>query len=216
VVKKCAFIRSDKSGKKCPFGLPIIDSCLHAGDSVSHMCPLDFVEDDRRKGQVEKANQRVYIYYKTGTRCLYAASVIKDKNAVNCDFGDTAAGLSMDKALSGSPLYAQTFGGVGLDGLYAFPLGFYNDNNESRNLFQGLFSLVGKKNMENGDIIKEAVSELPESTVLKLEENKKLTEDERQEVFSALEKCRQEYEDQRDDSGKMKDLADTWNPRKRL
>ena len=213
-MRKCAFIRKDEDGvRQCPFGLPITAACEHAGDSVSHMCPIQSVEKDKR-GQVEMANKRVYVHYKTDSRCLYASNIMEQNKAVNCDFGDTGAGMSTP-TFNGSPLYAQTFSGIGLDGLYAFPLGFYADNNESRNLFQGLFSLVGSNNYE---IIKEALlkNELSNDIVEKLKNAESLTTDEQSYLLDYISQCRKEYEDNRTDSAKAYELAEKWNPRKRL
>lgn len=170
--KKCAFVRSDKDGRKrCPFGLPITKACEHAGDSIRHMTPLEMVNGEEKQAQAIKANKRVYLYTRDDKRCSFAANIMEDYNSVNCNYGDNAEGVPLPQALEGSPLYAQTFSGIGLDGLYAFPLGFYADNNTSRNLFTGLFSLVGSvapvliknaieatnKNLwdriENGDIL---------------------------------------------------------------
>jgi hypothetical protein len=175
------------------------------------MCPLQSISDEDKKDQVEKANKRVYIHYKTKSRCLYASNIIKAKDAVNCDFGDTGAGMSVP-TFNGSPLYAQTFSGIGLDGLYAFPLGFYADNNESRNLFQGLFSVVGKNVYD--EIIKETAMEngVSRAIVEKLKSKEQLTNDER--LYLAV--LRKKYEDARTDSAKARELAEKWNPRKRL
>jgi len=161
-MKKFSWIRSDidKGDGKCPFGLPIIEACHHAGDSITHMCPLESISKDKR-GAVEKANKRVYIYYKTDNRCLYASDIMDDQKVVNCDFGDTGAGMK-SPTFSGSPLYPQSFSGLGLSGLYAFPLGFYSDNDASRNLFLGLFSLVGYKVYE---LIKETSIKVLEKIV---------------------------------------------------
>jgi hypothetical protein len=214
-MKKCAWIRSDQDqGQgKCPFGLPITEACRHAGDAVTHMCPLKSVPEEKRE-PVEKANKRVYLYYKTDSRCLYAANIIEKHKAVNCDFGDTAAGMHTP-TLSGSPLYAQTFSGIGLDGLYAFPLGFYADNNESRNLFQGLFSLVGN---EAYDLIKESALNIsPAREILeKISNNEPLSTDEQLELAHILSKCRQRYDENATDTGKLYELIRLWNPRKRL
>jgi len=213
-MKKKAWVRSDKENaeRRCPFGLPITEACEHAGSSVTHMCPLEAVSGEQKE-KVEKANRRVYIYYKDNNRCLYAANVVRNLKAVNCDFGDTAQGMHAP-AMVGSPLYAQTFSGIGLDGLYAFPLGFYADNNESRNLFQGLFSLVGKEKVE---LIKQALQGgCPPCMLKRLEEGGEITTEERQEMERFLDQCRYEYEQDRTDSAKAKELADKFNPRKRL
>lgn len=198
-MKKCAFIRSDNKNS-CPFGLPITAACHNAGNSVSHMCPISMVEET--KGEVVKtANLRVYIYYKTGDRCMYAANIMDGQNVVNCNMGDSAAGMH-SPAMSGSPLYTQNFAGVGLDGLYAYPLGFYADNNQSRNLFEGLFSLIGET--ETFEIIKEALSE---DILDKLENNEKLTTDERLEVENSLSTCRNKYDDNLDTNEKIENAV---------
>jgi hypothetical protein len=214
MAKKCAFIRKDEEGvKRCPFGLPIIEACENAGDSVSYMCPDEAIEEEKIE-LVQKANKRVYIHYKTNSRCLYASNIIKVKNAVNCDFGDTGAGMHTP-TFNASPLYAQTFSGIGLDGLYAFPLGFYADNNESRNLFQGLFSLVGNYDVE---IIKQAILENKEMIPIneKLEGGEPLTTEEQLTLIQILSDYRNKYENNRDDSAKAYELAGKWNSRKKL
>jgi hypothetical protein len=126
---------------------------------------------------------------------------MENNDAVNCDFGDSAAGMH-SPAFIGSPLYAQSFAGHGLDGLYAFPLGFYTDNSASRNLFQGLFSLVGT------NVIKDIIKEGNNANIIeKLENGDKLTTEERMELENAIDKCRAEFEDNRTDSAKANELA---------
>jgi hypothetical protein len=147
---KCAWIRSKESGKECPFGLPITEGCNFAGNSVTRMCPLEQVEQEKQE-DVKLANKRVYIYYRTNDRCLYAANVMD--NAVNCDFGDTGAGMHM-KALEGSPLYVTQFSGFSVGALHAYPLGMYGDYYSMRNIPMGLFSLISSEELE--EIIKKA------------------------------------------------------------
>ena len=203
-MKKCAFIRSDKKGDQCPFGLPITKACMNAGESVTHMCPTDFVEDEGKKERVKKANKRIYIYHKTGGRCLYAADVMEKFDSVNCNFGDTAAGMH-GPAFTGSPLYAQSFG-TGIDGLYGFPMGMYSDNSQSRNLFFGLFSLVSEQDF---GLIKEAIleNENMKSIVEKLEDSEDLTTEERLDLEREIKDCRIKYEDNRSDPAKANELA---------
>ena len=148
---KEAWIRT-KHGKKCPFGLSIIKGCKCAGSTTSFMCPLEDVEEDRQD-KIKKMNQRVLIYYSENKKCLYNNGVDEGLNSVNCSYGDNAQGMNVP-SFEGSSLYVNSFTGLGLDGLNAYPLGFYADNAVSRNLFQGLFSLVGE--MKN-KIIKKAI-----------------------------------------------------------
>lgn len=142
MINKCCWIRGGGSEKKCPFGLPITLACSCAGKSVLSMCPLTAVVEEKQEA-VELANKRVYIWNRNNKRCIYAQSIIESKNSVNCDFGDVGQGLSAPSFV-GSPRYPSIFNTVDLDGLSSFPLGFYADNDESRNLFYGLFSLLGK------------------------------------------------------------------------
>lgn len=206
-MKKCAWIYSDKDQGQgsCPFGLPIIDGCKHAGDSVMHMCPLKMASKNKYDA-IKKANMRVYLYYKTDNRCSYAANIVEKYNVVNCDFGDTGAGMSVP-AFTGSPLYPQTFSGIGLDGLYAFPLGFYADNNESRNLFQGLFSLVGNEIYE---IIKEAnIKEISDKII----NDEPLNNEEMMNLVQLVDKCRQIFNDNTIDTSRLYQLIKKWGPR---
>jgi hypothetical protein len=207
-MKKRAWIRGSDKEKKCPFGLPITLACHNAGEATAHMCPLEAVPPGKQKA-VAEANKRVYIHSKTGTRCMYAHNIMDQGRAVNCDFGDAGAGMNTP-AFSGSPLYAQTFSGIGLDGLYAFPLGFYADNNESRNLFQGLFSLLGERASE---IIKEAMDECDETLWRKIESGEELTPEERGKMESLVEECRRKFEGCRTDPAKIMELSRKYNPR---
>jgi len=207
-MKKRCWIRGEDKGKKCPFGLPIALACRHAGESVTHMCPLEATPEKERE-RVALANKRVYLYHKDDRRCLYAVNVFDEAKAVNCDFGDVAQGMG-GPAFAGSPLYSQTFSGVGLDGLYAFPMGFYADNNESRNLFQGLFSLLGSGKMP--EILKIAL--LTKGNLWdKLKKGESLTREEQVELEDIVAGCRQEFENDRHDPAKVRELTDKWNPR---
>jgi hypothetical protein len=210
-MKKTCWIRGEQKEKRCPFGLPITLACHNAGDSVTHMCPVEVMSKDKRD-RIILANKRIYLYHKTDQRCLYAVNVMDEVRAVNCDFGDVGQGMG-GPAFSGSPLYAQTFSGIGLDGLYAFPMGFYADNNESRNLFQGLFSLLGAHAPE---IIKVAIEEKETRLWDKLKRGEPLTNEERIRLEDIVETCRQEFETARNDPAKARELADKWNSRRRL
>jgi len=140
-MKKSGWIKSKGFGDACPFGLPITHSCKNAGKSTLRMCPMDYVEGKGKKKEIKKANRRVYIYHKSGKRCPFAVNIM-GKNNVNCDWGDVGQGVG-GAELTGSPLYPSTFAGI--EGLYGFPLGFYADNNQSRNTPYGLFSLLGEE-----------------------------------------------------------------------
>lgn len=73
---------------------------------------------------------------------MYASEIMG--GVVNCGYGDTAEGLNAP-AFVGSPIYPQTFNNGGLGGMYATPFSTYTDYGSTRNLFTGLFSLLGSK-----------------------------------------------------------------------
>ena len=210
-MRKTCCIRGDRKAKRCPFGLPITLACHNAGESVTHMCQLEGLPEGNRE-RVALANRRVYLYHRTGQRCMYAVDVMDKAEAVNCDFGDVGAGLG-GVAFSGSPLYSQTFSGIGLDGLYAFPLGYYADNNESRNLFQGLFSLLGAA---APTIVKMAIKEGDPDLWTKLKTGEPLTIEERVNLERLVADCRQAFEEARTDPARIRELGEKQNMRKRI
>jgi len=216
--KKLAIIRGNEL-RGCPFGLPIPQGCKHVGEAINRMAPLSAGENDAQKEQIAKANKLIYVYHKSDHECPYADKILENHDKVDCDFGDTGQG---QKSVNwqGSPLYPQTFAGIGLDGLYGYPLGFYADNNESRNLFFGLFSYLGSDQTkeliklankydecgetDKADIIDKIIDEL-EKVADKDEFEEKIRE-----VENFLDKYREKYEDERMDSGLLFELADRW------
>lgn len=214
--KKLAVIRGEEI-RECPFGLPIIDACQNAGDAISRLAPLSEFEDEEQREKIKKANRITYAYHKEGKRCPFADKILKEHDKVNCDFGDTGEGQS-STAFRGSPLYPSTFYGIGLDGLYGYPLGFYADNNESRNLFFGLFSLLGWTSRE--EMVKlanqydesgeEEKADIVDELLKKMEKLK----EEYKDTFDKLEKYllsyRQKYEKDRIDTGLLWELTDAW------
>lgn len=177
-VKKLAVIR-ENSDVRCPFGLSIPKACHVAGEYVDKMAPLEDLPmetTEEEKQLVAKANNKLLSWalmqdtteIKT---CKYLSSFFKDKSAVDCNWGDTAAGTPNSAALLGSPFYSRIFSGVGLDGLYSYPIGWYADYNISRNLFYGIYSLQGGFNTSDV-LIKIADSVLLNSCLEKAHINK--------------------------------------------
>jgi len=200
--------------RMCPFGLPIPEACKNAGGCVDRMAPI---EDQEELDDITKANKIVYVYSKEHRKCKYADKILEEHAKVDCDFGDTAAG-KRSPALKGSPLYPSTFHGIGLDGLYGYPLGFYADNNESRNLFFGLFSLLGyntvKELIKLGDKYDKSGEKEKADIVDNLLEKLKKTKDDYKDSFDTIErylaKHREKYEDKRSDTGLLWELSDAW------
>jgi hypothetical protein len=113
-MKKLAVIRGHKAGVNCPYGLEIVKACLDAGDAVSSMQALDTIDKKDIDG-ARKSNKVIYLTQKTGERCKFANEVMVKFDAVDCSYGDTAAGEHGGGYIPGSPLYPRTFVGTGFD-----------------------------------------------------------------------------------------------------
>ena len=151
---KLAVIRKDSSDP-CPFGLKITNGCKNAGELISRMAPTDSLGEDttsKEKKAIIKANRRLYMWKNKGERCVYAGKIMKENGAVECNFRSNAPGIS-ERGLLGAPFYSKVYNNVGLDGMYSYPLGYYADNNISRNLYYGIYSLLGN-DCSDGDIEK--------------------------------------------------------------
>jgi len=216
VCKKFAIIRGNDL-RECPFGLPITKACRYVGKSIHRMAPLDSAETKEERKKIKSANKIVYVYHKTGDRCPYADKILESKDKVDCDFGDTGEGFR-SVPFRGSPLYPQTFSGIGLDGLHSYPLGFYADNAESRNLFFGLFSLLGHNTAE--ELVKladdydkageEEKADLVDDLVQKLRSIREKHAKEFDKIERYLAEYRDKYEANRGDTGLLWQLSQKW------
>ena len=113
-------------------------------------------------------------------------------------------------------MYPHTFTGIG--GMYGYPLGFYADNNESRNLFFGLFSMLGFATVEEliklGDTYDKSEerekADIIDSLLTKLQTVKDEYQETLSKVENYLDEYRKEYQDKRTDTGLLWELADAW------
>lgn len=140
-INKKAYLRSDDTDR-CPFGLPITDGCRNAGSGIDRLCPLDDIEDDTVKEAKGKLNRKVFFYSHEGKRCKYAENLLKDKEMVNCNWGDTAEGMPTP-TLEGSPFYPKIQSGEFV-GLYVSPVSFFVTlDTLYRNYPFGMYSYYG-------------------------------------------------------------------------
>ena len=118
-----AVIREDEAAK-CPFGLHIPDACKIAGKIVDNMVAVyndtKISEEDAKT--IVDANRRVLMFTnEKPAKCKYANYLFEEK--VECNYGDTAAGLGNAELNSATPL--NMYLGVGY---YSVPLGFFNQD----------------------------------------------------------------------------------------
>ena len=215
LIEKEATIRGE-AVRECPFGLPIPEACANVGEAINRMAPSE------ENKQIIKANRIVYAYHKTCKQCPYTDKILSEHKKVDCNFGDTAAGQK-SVSFRGSPIYPSTFYGVGLDGLYGYPLGYYADNAESRNLFFGLFSLLGFNTTK--ELIKladeydksgqEEKTEILDNLLKKLQAIKEEYKDTFEKIEKYLVRYRENYAVEKDEPGLLYESSDAWfGPRK--
>lgn len=142
-LRSLAMIRKNEADP-CPFGLDIPIACNTVGDLIDKMAPLEILGPDassEEKDEIIEANKRLLRWQGPGMRCKYAGRILEPHTkAVECNWGEEDAG-DQEAALVGSPNYSKQFSGIGLDGLYTIPLGYYTDNSIDRGFYYGQYSI---------------------------------------------------------------------------
>lgn len=144
---KLAVIRTDEDSP-CPFGLDISQACHTAGESVDEMQPIDPDVDDNQS----IINHNISLLEKNPepNRCKYAAHLFKKKpHVVDCNFGEADAGISQQVSFEGSPYYSQIGEGVGMGGLYNYPVTYHTDGSEYRNMYYGMTGWAAKRHFRS-------------------------------------------------------------------
>jgi hypothetical protein len=157
---KLSVIRKDDAAPcdTCPFGLPIPFGCENAGEAIDKMAPLKIMGPDtspEESAAIAQANNHL-LKWKGSGQCKYAAKIIEGKDAVDCSFETEAAGETGNAAFEGTPWYYKHFSGVGMDGLYSYPLGYFSDNSIDRGMYYGMFSIESISSEDEPDIVKDA------------------------------------------------------------
>lgn len=143
---KCAEIRKN-TDDPCPFGLKVPYGCKNAGDIITKMAPVAVLGEDATRQEIKSlinANKKLLLLESDNHRCIFADKIFKDQEAVECNYYSNTPGESQ-QALEPSKFYSRVYENVALDGLYSFPMGWYGDNNISRNLYYGIYSITELK-----------------------------------------------------------------------
>jgi hypothetical protein len=145
-LRKLAVIRDDEESP-CPFGLSIVADCASAGDSVDEM---EIITDPEEQESAISRNRKLFERNVEPKKCKYAAHLFKNKkHVVDCDFGDTAAGLSQEVSFVGSPYYSQPDGGSGMGRYINPPLMSLPDGMEGGNQYYGNYSWGSARNIRS-------------------------------------------------------------------
>src|SRR5690606_27473128 len=116
-IVRLAIVRKEDADP-CPFGLSILFGCKYAGDIIENLAPLSVVGEDgtdEDKDKIRKANKKLLTWRLMNSaekpkQCKYASDIIKHKEAVVCNYGDTAPGIGPTPFL-GSPFYSRVMSG---------------------------------------------------------------------------------------------------------
>jgi len=150
-IVKLAVLR-ENDNNPCPFGLPISFACKTAGDLVDKMAYTLIMGPNttsRERYMIATANLHLLMYNNPQIRCKFAGKLIETNNdIVECNWDSIVAGSHQKGALRGSPFYPKFFSGIGIDGLFSYPLGYYSDDSQSRHRYYGLFGLEGSEDNE--------------------------------------------------------------------
>jgi len=138
--------------KKCPFGLPITNGCKTAGLVIRRLTPVELADGEEEAKAIMEENLEIWneaMLAAAGEEipeCPFADMTFK-KKIVDCKYDPDNPDLSTIPAgnvgLNGSPLYPHIMIGNMPEAQYGYPLDYYSDNNESRNVYYGLYSLIG-------------------------------------------------------------------------
>jgi hypothetical protein len=129
--------------KACPFGLPVCSGCETIGAAVSMLIPLDDEMSEEEVSDARLDNLDTLIVEGGSDKCTFADIILSESNTVDCKF-DTTKGSrpAGNVGLNGSPYYAHTFVGNTPEPGYGYPMEYYSGNNESRNVYYGLYNIV--------------------------------------------------------------------------
>ena len=137
---------------KCPFGLPVIEGCKIAGGvakdsdrpAILGMTPLEAADSDEEAAEIADSNLEMMLMVEEYSKCPFADMIFDKKKSVDCKYDSKQSTIPAGNVgLNGSPLYPHIMVGNMPEAQYGYPLDYYSDNNESRNVYYGLYSLVG-------------------------------------------------------------------------
>jgi hypothetical protein len=137
---------------QCPFGRPKAEGCGSIGfvkengsSIIRDMTLVDLAETKEDRDEIIEKNMDLMFLTEEKHKCPFADRIFEEKGAVDCKFDENQDRLPAGSGagLTGSPLYPHTMIGNMPEAQYGYPLDQYSDNNESRNIYYGIYSLIG-------------------------------------------------------------------------
>ena len=136
--------------KACPFGLPIAYGCKCAGGSIdgnvsaiSLMRPISNSDEDLAIEIIEDNWEHLDLI-SDAKKCPYADRIMTDESSVDCKYDPELNIIPAGNiSFNGSPYYPHLYVGNTERPGYGYPLEYSSDDNESRTIYQGLYSLIG-------------------------------------------------------------------------
>jgi hypothetical protein len=136
---------------QCPFGLPVTEACVSIGfvresgrSLIGDMVEVDLAESDEDRDEIIEKNMDLLFLAEKKQKCPFADRIFEEKGSVDCKFDKNQERLPAGNVgLTGSPLYPHIMIGNMPEAQYGYPMDQYSDDNESRNIYYGIYSLVG-------------------------------------------------------------------------
>ena len=137
---------------RCPFGLPVAAGCKIAGgvakdskkSAILSMTPLEAADNKEDAREIADNNLEIMLMVEEYSKCPFADMIFEEKDSVDCKYDSKQSAIPAGNVgLNGSPLYPHIMIGNMPEAQYGYPLDYYSDNNESRNVYYGLYSLIG-------------------------------------------------------------------------
>ena len=137
---------------KCPFGLQVSEGCKTVGGVapgsnrpvIFDMTPVEAASSKEEMKEIADNNLEIMLMAEEHSECPFADMIFEEKKSVDCKYDPKQSTIPAGNVgLNGSPLYPHIMVGNMPEAQYGYPLDYYSDNNESRNIYYGLYSLVG-------------------------------------------------------------------------
>ena len=135
----------------CPFGLPVTGGCSFIGGTtedgspvIARMTPVDSANSEQEAEDITEYNLEAMMTVSESAACPFADRIYEKKGSVDCKYDERSESMPAGNVgLTGSPLYPHTMVGNMPQAQYGYPLDHYSDDNESRNIYYGIYSLIG-------------------------------------------------------------------------
>ena len=111
---------------------------------IAKMVPLSMTKEGPERAKALEDNIEEMLLAESPEQCPFADRVYEERSAVDCKFDENQPSAPAGSAgLNGSPMYPHIMIGNMPKAQYGYPINYYSDDNESTNVYYGIYSLIG-------------------------------------------------------------------------